>query len=67
MVLRLAIVPVLAVLLGPAFAPAADNAPPVLTVCEVLSDLQKYESNSVIVVGRLGSTEEGPGWMRSAV
>ncbi len=30
-----------------------------LTVCEVLSDLQRYEGRSVIVVGRSSSSDEG--------
>lgn len=36
-----------------------DEALPVLTVCEVLSDLQGYEGKPVIVVGRSTSTDEG--------
>jgi hypothetical protein len=41
------------------FALASENAPPVLTVCEVLSDLQRYDGQSVVVVGRSSFTEEG--------
>ena len=37
----------------------AEDAPPVLTVCEALSDLSKYDGKQVIVVGRLASTFEG--------
>src|ERR1019366_6710591 len=32
---------------------------PVLTVCEALSDLERYTGKSVIVVGRTTSTDEG--------
>lgn len=32
---------------------------PVLTVCEALSDADKYEGKSVIIVGLLASTDEG--------
>jgi len=58
--LNISFVLVLAAL--PVLAPAAGEAPPVLTVCELLSDLQRYEGQSVIAVGRSSSTEEG-GWL----
>jgi hypothetical protein len=38
---------------------AAPEVIPVLTVCEVLKDLDRYEGKSVIVVGRSSSTDEG--------
>ncbi|HVW09975.1 MAG TPA: hypothetical protein VHC90_15405 [Bryobacteraceae bacterium] len=57
--LRIKIIPALFVLLFPAFVRAADEVPPVLTVCEALSDMQKYEGKSVIIVGRSVSTDEG--------
>lgn len=38
---------------------ASDDAPPILTVCEALSELQRYEGRSIIVVGRFSSTDEG--------
>jgi hypothetical protein len=38
---------------------AASDEVPVLTVCEVLSDLDRYEGKSIIVVGRFGWTDEG--------
>jgi hypothetical protein len=38
---------------------ASDVMPPVLTVCEVLSDLQRYQGKLVVVVGRSGATSEG--------
>ena len=38
---------------------AASPKIPVLTVCEALSDADKYEGKSVIIVGRLASTDEG--------
>jgi hypothetical protein len=56
---RFAIFIALVIALRPGFASADDGAPPVLTVCEALSDLQKYEGRSVIVAGRFSSTEEG--------
>lgn len=38
---------------------AASANIPVLTVCEALSDADKYEGKSVIIVGRTASTDEG--------
>jgi len=38
---------------------AAPDEVPVLTVCEALNDLQRFEGKSVIIVGRFSSTDEG--------
>lgn len=38
---------------------AASEEIPVLSVCEVLKDLDRYEGKSVIVVGRSSATDEG--------
>ena len=38
---------------------AAPDDVPVLTVCEALIDLPRFEGKSVIVVGRYSATEEG--------
>jgi hypothetical protein len=38
---------------------AAPDDVPVLTVCEVLSDLDRYEGKSIIIVGRSSWTDEG--------
>jgi hypothetical protein len=39
--------------------PAADNQPPVLTVCEALIDPDRYDGKSVIIVGRASGSFEG--------
>jgi len=52
----------IAVLAGVLFANsllAASDDVPVLTVCEVLSNLERYEGGTVIVVGRSTGTLEG--------
>jgi hypothetical protein len=38
---------------------AADDQPPVLTVCEALTDPDRYNGKSVVIVGRSSSTDEG--------
>ena len=38
---------------------APNDSPPVLTVCEALSDLGRYEGMTVIVIGRVVSSDEG--------
>jgi hypothetical protein len=43
----------------PVVASTSDDPLPVLTVCEVLSDLPRYEGTTVIVVGRVSSSMEG--------
>lgn len=40
-------------------ASAFDDKPPVITVCEALTDLQRYEAKVVVVVGRYSHTDEG--------
>ena len=56
---------ILGFLLGGGFvASAADGPAPVLTVCEALKDIGRYDGKAVIVVGRLTSTEEG-GWLNA--
>lgn len=40
-------------------ASAFRDAPPVITVCEALADMQRYEGKAVIVVGRHSHTDEG--------
>lgn len=37
----------------------AGSPPPVLTVCEVMADLDRYDGKVVVVVGRLDGTDEG--------
>jgi hypothetical protein len=54
----------IAVLTGVLFANsllAASDDVPVLTVCEVLSNLEHYEGRTVIIVGRSTGTFEGSG------
>ena len=40
------------------FLTAATDDVPVLTVCEALKDVQRFEGKSVIVVGRVSFTGE---------
>lgn len=39
--------------------PAFDDAPPVITVCEALTDLQRYQGKDAIIVGKSVQTMEG--------
>jgi hypothetical protein len=45
---------------------AAAGDVPVLTVCEVLSDLDRYEGKSIVVVGRFGASEKALGYWKTA-
>jgi hypothetical protein len=38
---------------------ALDDAPPVITVCEALTDLQRYQGKDVIILGKFIHTMEG--------
>jgi hypothetical protein len=40
-------------------AHAFDDAPPVITVCEALTDLQRYQGKDVIILGKYVHTMEG--------
>src|SRR5579872_2811612 len=39
--------------------PATRSDVPVVTVCEVLTDLQRYDGKLIVVVGRFSYTDEG--------
>ena len=49
-----------AIMGGGALRAASANIP-VLTVCEILSDIERNQGKSVIIVGLLASTDEGVG------
>ena len=50
---------VILLVVGCGCAPAFDDPLPVLTVCEVMKDLQRFDGKAVIVVGRYSHTDEG--------
>ena len=53
------VVVVLSVIVTRVFSQSDSPAIPVLTVCESLTDPQRYHGKNVIVVGRFVATEEG--------
>jgi hypothetical protein len=53
------VIPVLSQTSAPAKKPAHEAEVPVLTVCEVMSDLTRLDGKVVIIIGRFGYTDEG--------
>ena len=45
---------------------AAEEPVPVLTVCEALKDIEKYDGKTIIVFGRFASSMEG-GWLSAGM
>jgi len=45
----------------------SEGGVPVVTVCEAIHDLSRNNGQSIIVVGRLGSTDEGSWLVRATI